>query len=227
MSVLLATPAQASVVYINFENIVAYPHNSDVTIDSYYNGGISSIGNTGPNFGVNFGQFSLLLCLNTAGISCTNVSRGGIGIASSQRNALGILVSEVVNVAAGFDTALSFVYSNPANSSAILSLYDSADARGNLLARAVLPATPIGQCDRQISSGADFCPFFEFSLSFNGVARSIFFDAGNVAFDDLTFGSARIGGVPEPATWAMMIAGFGLVGAATRHRKKAKLTVSV
>ena len=27
------------------------------------------------------------------------------------------------------------------------------------------------------------------------------------------------GGVPEPATWAMMIAGFGLVGAAMRRRK--------
>ncbi|OJV29380.1 MAG: hypothetical protein BGO24_03985 [Sphingomonas sp. 67-36] len=30
---------------------------------------------------------------------------------------------------------------------------------------------------------------------------------------------AGAGGVPEPATWAMMIAGFGLVGAAMRRRK--------
>jgi len=35
---------------------------------------------------------------------------------------------------------------------------------------------------------------------------------------DLTF-SATIAAVPEPATWAMMIAGFGVVGAAARRRR--------
>jgi hypothetical protein len=35
-----------------------------------------------------------------------------------------------------------------------------------------------------------------------------------VAFDNLTFSGA----IPEPASWAMMIAGFGLVGAAMRRR---------
>ena len=29
------------------------------------------------------------------------------------------------------------------------------------------------------------------------------------------------GGVPEPATWAMMIAGFGLAGASLRQRRRA------
>ena len=29
-----------------------------------------------------------------------------------------------------------------------------------------------------------------------------------------------VGGVPEPASWAMMIAGFGLVGAAARRRRQ-------
>ncbi len=217
--VMLTTSAHASVIYIDFENITSYPHNSDVTIDSYYNGGVSSDGSMGPNLGVNFGSGSLLLCLNTFGISCTNASRGGFGIASSQRNALGLIASEIVNVAAGFDTGFSFVYSNPANSGIALSLYDGVDARGNLLARAVLPATVVGRCDPRISLGAEFCPFFQFSLVFNGIARSVFFDGSNVAFDDLTFGSTRIGGIPEPASWAMMIAGFGLVGAAKRRRR--------
>jgi hypothetical protein len=50
--------------------------------------------------------------------------------------------------------------------------------------------------------------------------------------DGLTIGSASgvflsaaggggAGGVPEPATWAMLIAGFGLVGAAARRRRRA------
>jgi hypothetical protein len=31
------------------------------------------------------------------------------------------------------------------------------------------------------------------------------------------------GGVPEPASWAMLIAGFGLTGAAMRRRRTAAL----
>jgi hypothetical protein len=37
--------------------------------------------------------------------------------------------------------------------------------------------------------------------------------------DDVTFNSS--GAVPEPATWTMMIAGFGLAGAALRRRRVA------
>ena len=36
--------------------------------------------------------------------------------------------------------------------------------------------------------------------------------------DNLRFGALTAGAVPEPATWAMMIAGFGLVGGAMRRR---------
>lgn len=40
----------------------------------------------------------------------------------------------------------------------------------------------------------------------------------NVTFDSM--GGAPVGGaVPEPATWAMMIAGFGLAGASLRRRR--------
>ncbi len=31
---------------------------------------------------------------------------------------------------------------------------------------------------------------------------------------------ANVGGVPEPATWAMMLTGFGMVGGATRYRRR-------
>ena len=42
---------------------------------------------------------------------------------------------------------------------------------------------------------------------------------------DLTF-SATITAVPEPATWAMMIAGFGLVGGAMRRRTRVAVAYS-
>jgi hypothetical protein len=36
--------------------------------------------------------------------------------------------------------------------------------------------------------------------------------------DDLTGTARLVSGIPEPAAWAMLIAGFGLVGAASRRR---------
>ncbi len=44
---------------------------------------------------------------------------------------------------------------------------------------------------------------------------------GDLDYDDLKFVFTNVGGgvVPEPATWAMLIAGFGLVGLAARRRK--------
>lgn len=39
--------------------------------------------------------------------------------------------------------------------------------------------------------------------------------------DNITY--TAVDAVPEPATWAMMIGGFGLVGAATRRRAKASV----
>ena len=36
----------------------------------------------------------------------------------------------------------------------------------------------------------------------------------------LTAGAAGLGAVPEPATWAMMIGGFGMVGGSMRYRRR-------
>ena len=64
------------------------------------------------------------------------------------------------------------------------------------------------------------------SLSFSlaGIRSVSFFsDNATVGFDDFEFGELtpiRGGAVPEPATWAMMIAGFGLVGATLRNRRR-------
>jgi hypothetical protein len=47
----------------------------------------------------------------------------------------------------------------------------------------------------------------------------------STVFDNLRFGTAATAAVPEPATWAMMIMGFGMVGASLR-RRQAKTTVT-
>jgi hypothetical protein len=44
---------------------------------------------------------------------------------------------------------------------------------------------------------------------------------GSAQIDNLVVNDARVtAGVPEPASWALMIAGFGLAGAALRQRKR-------
>ena len=61
-------------------------------------------------------------------------------------------------------------------------------------------------------------------MTFNGTAKSINFGgtAGQTGFDNITFGSdTPTPGIPEPASWAMLIAGFGLTGAIARRRRTA------
>ena len=50
-------------------------------------------------------------------------------------------------------------------------------------------------------------------------------NAANVQFylDDLVFGD-KAGAVPEPASWAMMIVGFGAVGSSMRRRKPVRVS---
>jgi hypothetical protein len=68
------------------------------------------------------------------------------------------------------------------------------------------------------------------TVSANGdqkVGRTVFYDLGGDVAHDITFSSTgvafefdnvAVAGVPEPATWALMIGGFGLAGVALRRR---------
>ncbi|MBS0479965.1 MAG: PEP-CTERM sorting domain-containing protein [Proteobacteria bacterium] len=42
----------------------------------------------------------------------------------------------------------------------------------------------------------------------------------------LQLSARQPGGVPEPATWAMMVVGFGAVGSALRRRKAPRLATA-
>ncbi len=46
-------------------------------------------------------------------------------------------------------------------------------------------------------------------------------NGGNNYYNDSTFLSALVTSVPEPATWGLMLAGFGMVGVAARRRGRA------
>lgn len=72
----------------------------------------------------------------------------------------------------------------------------------------------------QINAGN---PTFNFAGTFNlGASEALGFgidNAGNFNFDSTGI-NFRVAAVPEPATWAMMMIGFGAVGASMRYRRR-------
>ncbi len=69
------------------------------------------------------------------------------------------------------------------------------------------------------------CSTFEYELrspsagqQFTGKVTSLLIEAGNTLGTGDTF---RVSAVPEPATWAMMLLGFGMVAGMARYRRRA------
>lgn len=58
-------------------------------------------------------------------------------------------------------------------------------------------------------------------LRFKGTFSSVSFTDTYEAWHGLTVGIGGVAAIPEPASWAMLIAGFGLTGAAMRRRRTA------
>ncbi len=76
---------------------------------------------------------------------------------------------------------------------------------------AIWGGTPPGNGDQSLGLR------IRYDFNGNGVNKIIFRSSGNsFEFDSLAAGGA---GVPEPATWAMLIMGFGALGAAMRRRR--------
>jgi hypothetical protein len=172
-------------------------------IQNFYNGGTGSLGSSGTNYGVFFSPDALALIDSDAG------GTGNFGHEPSADTAMYFLTNTaVLNVAAGFDTGFSFFYTAVFNPSAV-NVYSGLNKTGSLLATINLPITPQDGGD----PNGNFSPFVPIGVLFAGVAQSIDFGgtANQVAFDNITFGSATPPSgngspVPEPST-------YGLVGA--------------
>ncbi len=218
-AVVLATGSANATVSLDFEGVNATYPSGFSFVQNFYNGGTSSVGTSGTNFGVAFSANAQAICLNTIGVTCSNTSRGGLA-PGSEKGALFFLGggATFMNVAAGFDTGFSFNYvaiNNPGS----VSVFDGLDGTGTLLATLALPTTPSGPC---VGFNAGFCPFVPIGVGFLGTAKSVAFAgvADQIVFDDVTFGSITPG-VPEPETYALMLAGLGVVGMLARRRKAA------
>ena len=85
------------------------------------------------------------------------------------------------------------------------------DLSYTLLSSAAHNTTPPALLDVALGQNSTAGLIFQFGIDgFNGGIQNLSF-----TFDN------GVGGVPEPASWAMMIAGFGLTGAAMRRRRSA------
>jgi hypothetical protein len=208
--------ANATVFVLNFAGLNG---NAEEGVANYYNGGTGSLGSgPGPNYGIVFTS-NALACSGQPGGTCNTAEiPGGAGA-----NALFFLGggAATMNVAAGFTTGFSFFYS-AVNNPGFINVWSGLNDTGTLLATLNLPTTPNdGDPGCQ---GTNFCPYVATNVAFAGTAESVDFggSANQVAFADVTLGSNTAGGTPEPATWAMMLLGFGGMGAAMRSARRRK-----
>jgi hypothetical protein len=115
-----------------------------------------------------------------------------------------------MDVAAGFTTGFSFFYAAQVNTTGFVDVWSGLDGTGTLLNSFILPPTP-----------NPYTVFVPIGVTFAGTAESVQFGgvANFIAFDDVTFGSSSPG-VPEPATWALMLMGVAGAGAAARASRR-------
>ena len=194
-AILAAAPASAAVVTLTFEGI------GDLNpVGSFY----------GPTY-----------TFSTATLALVDSDAGGTGNFANEPTADTVMFFQdandaILDVAGGFTTGFSFFYSS--STAASVNVYDGAGGTGNILATLNLTAQGFDNCVGD--PNGSYCNWTAVGVLFSGTALSINFGgtANQTAFDNITFGSDTPV-IPEPATWAMMITGFGLVGFAARRRR--------
>ena len=195
-----AVPASAAVVTLDFEGIGNYN-----PVGNFY----------APDY-----------VFSSATLALVDADNGGDGNFANEPSPNTVMFfldanNAVLNVTNGFTTGFSFWYTS--STAASVTVYDGLNATGNVLGVINLNAQFNQNCSGD-PSGA-FCNWSAGGVAFAGTAYSIDFGgtANQTGYDNITFGSANPG-VPEPATWAMMIMGFGLVGASMRRRGVARVS---
>ena len=206
---LVSASATAGPITLTFEGV-----GDEAAVNDFYNGGTDSLGNSGTNYGVSFSSTSLGVIDSDA---------GGTGNIANEPSASTVLFfldssSATLNYAAGFKTGFSFYYTS--STDATVNVWSGLNATGVLLGQITVSAQFNDNCSGDPTGG--FCNWTAAGVSFDGTAMSIDFGgtANQTAYDNITFGSDKPGnpGVPEPASWALMLAGFGMVGGSLRRR---------
>lgn len=215
------SPASAIILGVTFEEGDGVGNLA--FIDEFYNGGIDSQGNSGPDLGLQFGGSATGLVDSDAGGTGPFANEPSpdtvmfYAANPNERSGPNNSGFGLVNFAAGFDVGISFLFSQKATTSQV-QVFDGLNGTGLELGSLTL--------DRNFDNNGctgdpngPFCFWEVASLSFDGVARSIILSgaAGKVLFDNLTLGSTT----PVPLPAAVWLLGSGLLGfAAVRRRRQ-------
>ncbi|MCX5640780.1 MAG: PEP-CTERM sorting domain-containing protein [Planctomycetota bacterium] len=184
--------ANASVNTLTFEGV-----GDQNAVGNFYNGG------AGTDYGVEFIGNTLGLVASSAG------GQGNFTNAPSMPTVMFWQAGEAttMNVAAGFESGFATYYSS-IDTAGSISIWSGLDGTGSILATLNLIGlgtdnTPNAAYDRWALVGAAFV----------GTAHSVTFTgaADQIAFDDVTFGSA----IPAPGALALLAA----AGCSTRRRR--------
>ena len=202
--------AQASELSLDFEGL-----QDQEDILEFYNGGTGSLGSSGVDYGIGFGEGAQALIDSDAGGtgSFANEPTGDtIAFWLTGSNLL-------MNVAGGFDTGFSFFYSS--STAATVTVYDALDGGGISIGTIDLLAQHDIGCVGDPTG--EFCNWTADGVAFTGTALSVSFSgtANLTAYDNITFGSDIPEGarVPVPAAiWLFSSGLFGLLAVARRKR---------
>ncbi len=228
----VAAPAQAAFT-LDFEGIPDR-HSPDL----YYDGGSSRSfdgpdAGTGPDFGIQILGFAavleqLRLCAgNPCGSTVIPTPPSGLKVLSApfERNDFN---RTLFNLADGFTDQISFwmyvpggAFADPA-SVTVFANQGGYTASANPILSFFQVAAPTTCVFTTVPiTTVSGCGFTKYTMTFAGTARSVLFQGA--VFDDITIGAPGggpgVGGVPEPASWAFLMAGFGLLGGAMRRRR--------
>lgn len=202
---LSAAPAHAANAWIDFDGPTSFS-----SIADYYNGGTDGAGASGANLGVSFsgsvlGLVNDGLADSPSGNYFSNAPTMG-GVMFNNMGETGFM-----NVAKGFTGEVSLFYSSASALAGAVTIYSGLNGTGSLLGTFSLANNAqAGGC-----SDTSYCHFDLMSVSFSGVARSLVFSGDlNAAVDNIA-----ITAVPEPHTYALMLAGLAAVGFVARRKR--------
>ena len=195
LAALAASPAQAGDT-LTFEGV----------------GNLTPVGTTYAGYNFSSGLVGLI-----------DSDAGGTGNTANEPSGNTVLIAlgtamPFIDVNAGFSDAFTFYYS--AFDAGSVSLYDGLGGTGTLLGSVQFTAQADGNNCVGDPSGIA-CNWTLAGINFAGTARSVTFGGtfNQIGYDNLTFGAADVGAVPEPGTWAMMLLGFGAIGFGLRRRR--------